>query len=461
MSKKYNKGLHVFRRDLRLEDNTALLQAVKECEEVSLVFVFDPVQCDPSKNEFFSRPAFQFLCESLAELSLRIEKKGGRLYFGYGKSNEVLEQILQETNVESVYVNKDYTPFSKKRDGQLQLVCERNNVNWNEFSDVFLVEPGSVLTDTGQPYKVFTPFFKKASVREVARSKQITSYNFDSSEYNFDEGVAILKRLCPVKNDRLLVVGGRSGAMSGLAAIEDLKEYKKRRDYPSDDGTTLLSPYLKFGCVSPREVYWQVRDIHGSEHTLINELFWRDFYGHLVDAFPHVMGSAFQKKYKNIAWENDKGKFAAWCEGKTGFPIVDAGMRQINETGWMHNRVRMIVASFLTKDLHIDWRWGEKYFAQHLIDYDPASNNGGWQWAASTGADSQPYFRIFNPWRQQERFDKDCEYIKEWIPELRDLSAKEVHKLIDGVPEEIEYPAQIIDHKTASARAKEMFKMIQ
>ena len=205
-----------------------------------------------------------------------------------------------------------------------------------------------------------------------------------------------------------------------------------------------------------------MRNKLGFNNQLITELFWRDFYTHLTHFFPYVFGHSFNKKYELLKWENDKKKFSAWCEGRTGFPIVDAGMRQLNKTGWMHNRVRMIVASFLTKDLHIDWRWGEKYFSSKLVDYDPSSNNGGWQWAASTGADAQPYFRIFNPWRQQERFDPDALYIKEWIPELSDLTPKEIHNLNQNdifSKTFVDYTYPIVDHKIESEKSKDLYRL--
>ena len=249
--------------------------------------------------------------------------------------------------------------------------------------------------------------------------------------------------------------GGRKEALHLLKNIAHLKNYKEIRNFPALAGTTHLSAHNKFGTVSIREVYQTIVKCFGKTHTLINELYWRDFFTHILYHFPHVLGEAFHKKYNDIRWENNKNFFKKWCLGMTGFPIVDAGMRELNQTGYMHNRVRMIVASFLVKDLHIDWRWGEKYFAQQLIDYDPAVNNGNWQWAASTGCDAQPYFRIFNPWRQQVQYDPDCVYIKKWLPELINISPKIIHELYKNKMNG--YPQPLVDHAIASQFSKKMY----
>jgi deoxyribodipyrimidine photo-lyase len=244
--------------------------------------------------------------------------------------------------------------------------------------------------------------------------------------------------------------------------LESLSDYEVQRDYPAQDFTSHLSAHNKFGTVSIREVYHRIRKLFGASHTLISELYWRDFFTHIVYHFPHVMGGAFHEKYNGLKWANREDFFKAWCEGRTGFPIVDAGMRELNTTGHMHNRVRMVVSSFLVKDLHIDWRWGERYFAQQLTDYDPAVNNGNWQWAASTGCDAQPYFRIFNPWKQQQRYDLDCEYIKKWIPALRSLPPKDIHDLEKQRERKPgSYPEPIVNHRIASAAAESMFASLR
>ena len=251
----------------------------------------------------------------------------------------------------------------------------------------------------------------------------------------------------------LTVPPGRSGAMSILKRLGEYKNYGEERDLPELDATTHLSAHLKFGTCSVREAYYAIRK------NLIRQLYWRDFYTHIAWHFPHVFGHAFKRQYDELPWRNDRKAFNAWCRGRTGFPIVDAGMRQLNNSGFMHNRVRMITASFLIKDLHIDWRWGERYFATRLIDYDPCVNNGNWQWAASTGCDPQPWFRIFNPWRQQKKFDGNCAYIHRWVPELDNVPASRIHKVNEGgkIPG---YPAPIVDHAARVKITKKLYKKI-
>jgi deoxyribodipyrimidine photo-lyase len=325
---------------------------------------------------------------------------------------------------------------------------------------VLLHEPGDVLKDDGRPYTIFSHFFRKARsipVRPVnaARVNNLTNLRVASEQHevlNYDLQDRIAQRSTR---------GGRSTALEVLASLRNFAQYKTEREYPAKSATTRLSAHNKFGTCSIREVYHSVVNELGGEHQLTAELFWRDFYSHIAYFFPHVFGHPFHPKYDALAWDTASKKFDAWCAGRTGFPIVDAGMRELNATGFMHNRVRMIVASFLTKDLHIDWRWGERYFAQKLVDYDPAVNNGNWQWCASTGCDAQPYFRIFNPWLQQRRYDPDCSYIKAWIPELRSIVTALIHspdKLKDAaIPG---YPAPIVDHATESKRAKEAYRQV-
>jgi len=241
--------------------------------------------------------------------------------------------------------------------------------------------------------------------------------------------------------------------------LSECQDYQQQRDYPALSAGSGLSAYLKFGCCSVREAYYAVIETLGSEHPLLRQLYWRDFFTHIGFHFPHVFGHAFHRKYDALAWQNNQDDFLRWTEGRTGFPIVDAGLRELNQTGGMHNRVRMIAASFLVKDLHISWRWGERYFAQHLIDYDPCVNNGNWQWAASTGCDAQPYFRIFNPWLQQKKFDVDCLYIKRWLPELRPFSATMIHQW-HKKQVTCDYPAPMLDHALRSRQAKALFQQI-
>ena len=254
------------------------------------------------------------------------------------------------------------------------------------------------------------------------------------------------------------IKGGRKEALKILKNLDKFRNYDKIRDFPALNQTTQISAHNKFGTISIREVHNQIKEVLGENHTIMREIYWREFFSHILFHFPHAQKTSFKQKFQKIPWSKSKESFEKWSKGKTGFPIVDAGMRQLNETGFMHNRVRMIVASFLTKDLHIDWRLGEKYFGEKLIDYDPAVNSGNWQWAASTGCDSVPYFRIFNPWRQQERFDLNCEYIKKWIPELEKIEPKIIHNLWNKFPDNLNYVKPMVTHKIEAEKTKMIFK---
>ena len=445
-------SLFIFRRDLRLQDNTALIAALKNSEEVIPAFILTPEQL--RKNDYKSDNAVQFMLESLRELDWELKRQGSKLYFFEGLPGQVVEMLSSKVN--AVYLNKDYTPYSTIRDSKIDKVCKEKNMQFHAFQDCLLTEPHEIFTGSGKPYTIYTPFYKKARGKKIRLPVNNDRKNYSKKSYG-EKGIEILKKYSPKINESVFRRGGRKEGLNLLTHVKKHKAYQKERDIPSIDGTTGLSAHNKFGTISIREFYHKVADTLGKNHQLIMELFWRDFYTHIAFNFPYVFGKEHKEKYQKLKWLYDKKKFHAWCKGKTGFPIVDAGMRQLNQTGWMHNRVRMIVASFLTKDLHIDWRWGEKYFAQKLVDYDPAVNNGSWQWAASTGSDAQPYFRIFNPWSQQKKFDPECKYIKKWIPELGKYNPKEIHQW-QG---DDSYPSPIIDHDTERKKTLEIFKEIK
>jgi deoxyribodipyrimidine photo-lyase len=357
-------------------------------------------------------------------------------------------------------MNRDYSPFSRRRDAKIQNICEQTHLVFQQFTDALLNEPESVLKADRTPYKVFTPFFNKARQNLVAPPKTNQHRNYGTLENKaFQILTTGLKKQISVQNRPLFVEGSRTACQTILDEVIHYREYTTTRDLPGKYGTTRLSPYLKVGLCSIREAYAAIKKQLGGDHPLIRQLYWRDFYTHIAYHFPHVFTKAFKPRFEQINWNYDKGLFQTWCEGRTGFPIVDAGIRELVASGWMHNRVRMIVASFLTKDLHIDWRWGERFFAEHLVDYDPAVNNGNWQWSASTGADAQPYFRIFNPWRQQEKYDRECTYIKQWIPELSELEARTIHLWYKPTPwdSQIDYPKPIVDHKVESQLSKQLY----
>lgn len=454
--KPYTLSIHLFRRDLRLDDNTALMAALSKSEAVIPIFIFDERQLS---HPFKSDNAFQFMLNSLLELDQQLREMGSQLYFFKGIPHEIIDRILSVKKVEALFLNRDYTPFSRERDQSIANVCEAAGVHFNTFADALLNEPEQVHKDDGKPYTVFTPFMKKAKLNKVALPVYHSSLNFFKGEIDLPERLRQLTGLSPVAKPHLLLKGGRAEGLHLLKQLGILTDYDTARNLPSVKGTTLLSAHHKFGTVSVRESYHQIAAEFGTHHTLLNELYWRDFFTHIVWHFPRVLGNAFHQKYDHIPWENDEEKFGKWCTGQTGFPIVDAGMRELVSTGFMHNRVRMIAASFLTKDLHIDWRWGERFFANHLTDYDPAVNNGNWQWAASTGCDAQPYFRVFNPWSQQLKFDPDAGYIKKWIPELNALLAKEIHRL-ETSPHLMasNYPRPMVEHGERARAIKLMFK---
>lgn len=424
------RALFIFRRDLRLQDNTGLIFALQQAEEVIPAFIFSPEQT--KHHAYFSQNCFDFMIGCLKSLHEDLKNAGSHLYLFEGHPEEIVQKCIHKLEIDGVIVNEDYTPYSQKRDQKLSAVCKKNAIPFHSFEDLLLHPKELTCKKDGNPYTIFTPFYKHAKTFAVAKPVKNLKTNYYHKKIDFE-----------VSLPKHTELGGRKQALELLRKAKNLSYYETLRDIPSKDYSTHLSPHLKFTTCSPREVYAAVQD----NEPLVRALYWRDFFTLIGFYFPHVFKGAFREEFNAIAWKHNKDHFQAWCNGMTGFPIVDAGMRQLNATGTMHNRVRMITASFLIKDLHIDWREGEKYFAQKLLDYDPALNNGNWQWVASTGTDAQPYFRIFNPWSQQKRFDPDCLYIKTWVEELKHLSAKEIHfwgsqtSLLTS-----DYPLPIVDH---------------
>jgi len=457
MDKGYKKSIFMFRRDLRLDDNTGLIAALNMSEKVIPCFIFDPRQVE-KKNTFRSLNSIQFMMESLADLEQQLKSKKGKLYRFYGVAEDVISQLLKKEKIEAVFVNRDYTPFSIKRDEKIRLHCYREGIDFHSFSDIVMHEVDAIKTGNGDPYTVFTPYYKKASKEPVRKPVKIKKPAFYTKVITILASKKKYAQPLEYENPDIHVHGGRSYALKILKSLSKFKDYAKVRDYPSIP-TTNLSVYIKYGNVSIREVYYAMQKKLGAKSTLSRQLYWHDFYTQLAYFSPYVFGQPFRLKYKKLKWSTSTKNFKIWCNGLTGFPIVDAGMRQLNETGYMHNRVRMIVGSFLIKDLHLNWLWGEKYFAQLLVDYDPCVNNGNWQWVASTGADASPYFRIFNPWLQQKKFDPECEYIKKWIPELKDFDPKVIHAWEKFHSEyDVDYPAPMIDHSVQAKRAKALYR---
>lgn len=441
------KSVFIFRRDLRLQDNSGLIAAMESSTTVIPLFIVDPLLLSRWSNAI---GRLTFLARALQNLDHELTALKSRLLIMSGDPVDVIAELIATQSIDSVFVNRDYTPLSMRRDKAIGDLCQRNQIQFFQHSDQLLNEPEIVSKSDGKPYTIFTPFFSKAREIHISAPKDFAYSNFEN--VNTDNSLTASKLGRYIKEKPALKL---SGSATRLAHIQSLDNYDTSKDIPAIAGTTRLSAYLRFGLVSAREVYQAVLEAHSSSHGVIRQLYWRDFYIHIGYHFPHVYHSPFREKYRDLVWDENPSGFHLWQQGKTGFPIVDAGMRELLATGYMHNRVRMITASFLTKNLHINWRVGEAHFANYLIDYDPALNNGNWQWSASTGCDAQPYFRVFNPWRQQKRFDLDCQYIKRWIPELENFTAKEIHSLEknDG-----RYLPQIVDLRLSAEQSKAKFK---
>jgi len=450
-------SLFIFRRDLRLRDNTGLLRALAESDKVIPAFIFDPRQT--GRHPYKSENALQFMIASLRELERELRAKGSRLYLFEGAAEKVVAGLVRSEGLGAVYVNRDYTPFSRGRDAAIAAACRDANAAFVTTGDALLNEPEDVAKAGGGPYAVFTPFFRAARSIAVRAPRDSGRRNYHSGAVDGEAGEAVYDRVFRRQNDRLFRKGGRREALAGLKRLGRLRDYEKTHDLPAVEGTTGLSPHLKFGTISVRELHAAVREELGPGHPVLRQLYWRDFFTHVAAHFERVFGRPFHAAYESIRWRDDPRGFRRWQEGTTGFPIVDAGMRQLAATGFMHNRARMICASFLVKDLHIDWREGERHFATELEDYDPCINNGNWQWVASTGCDAAPYFRIFNPWLQQKRFDPDAAYVKRWVPELAQAGADLIHRLdrFEG-RRPGGYPAPMLDHGAESVRSLAMYR---
>lgn len=462
MTASFKKTLFIFRRDLRLEDNRGLAFALRSSLSVIPIFIFTPEQID--KNPYKSERCLNFMLESLQELDDSLRELGGRLFYFKGPIEEVLNRCVRELQIDAIAVNRDYTPYSIARDSQIEKICKHHSVSFHSCDDALLLPPEETLKKEGKPYTVFTAFYRSALHKRVEPPLSLPPGRFYQEAIAFAAPSSLLFELKADLKTPNAMKGGRKAALSILDVIrqgERFKEYATLRDFPCiDHSSTHLSSYLKFTLCSPREVLAALLDHPERNEELIRSLYWRDFFSSISFFFPHVFKGSFYPKFDHLQWCFDTKKFERWCQGETGFPIVDAGMREMNETGLMHNRVRMIVASFLIKDLCIDWRWGERYFAQKLLDYDPAVNNGNWQWVAGTGSSAQPYFRIFNPWSQQKKYDPECLYIKRWIPELRRLPASTIHEWHTGsiFSSGTSYPTPMLDHEEASKKALELYK---
>lgn len=420
-----------FRRDLRLEDNHGLFKALSSGLPVLPIFIFDRNILDDLSNKSDKRVVF--IHRALQKIQEQLVKKGKSLQVFYGTPEEVFQKLATTYSIHTVFTNRDYEPYAKKRETAILSILSGKNISFKGFKDQVIFEKDEVMKDDGLPYTVFTPYSRKWKAKLQEK---------DYASYPSGEHIQHFLSIDPKPMPSLSEMGFADMDIDFPVSIVNkdiVKQYKDKRDYPSIPGTTRLSVHLRFGTISIRELVRTVKDL---SESYLNELIWREFYMMILWNFPSVgEGRAFKAQYDRIQWRNNEEEFKKWCEGKTGYPIVDAGMRELNETGFMHNRVRMIVASFLCKHLLIDWRWGEAYFAEKLLDFDLSANNGGWQWAAGSGCDAAPYFRVFNPRLQTEKFDKELKYIRHWVPEFQELN----------------YPAPIVDHDMARKRCLEVY----
>jgi deoxyribodipyrimidine photo-lyase len=467
-----------FRRDLRVHDNTGLHHALKNAKRVYCAFVFD---CDileklPTKQD----RRVEFIWESVAELKQALQKLGGDLIVRHASAENEIPTLAAALKVDAVYTNEDYEPLARARDARVESALNQQQIQFAAFKDTVIFAKSEVLTQAGGTFSVFTPY-KNAWLKKLADDdlapREVAPFKKNLANTPLAEPLLPLESLGFQRtNLKSLMPTGMSGALKlRREFVERIDAYRDARNLPAVKGVSYLSVHNRFGTVSIRELASMAyaatltRKNEGAE-TWLSELIWRDFYFQIIWHHPHAAHAAFRPEYDAIRWPNDKTLFAAWCEARTGYPIIDAAMRQLNQTGYMHNRLRMIVASFLCKDLLIDWRWGEQYFADQLNDFDLSANNGGWQWAASTGCDAQPYFRVFNPTTQSERFDADGKFIRKYLPELSKVPNKFIHAPWTLPPLEQQgldciigrdYPPPIIDHAVQRDKALLLYKAVK
>ena len=426
-----SKAIHWFRRDLRLEDNAALYQALKSGSKIQPIFIFDSEILD--KLEDKKDPRVTFIHQELERLNTELQDFGSTLKVYHGNPTELWPQIIKDVRPKAVYTNRDYEPYAEKRDKAIETLLKKKGISFHTYKDHVIFEKDEILKDDGDPYVVYTPYSRKwkAKLNDFYLKPYPTKKYFEN--FSKVEGSSIIS---------LLEMGFEKSSINfpgKTTTLGIIKNYEDKRNFPSVEGTSRLSVHFRFGTISIRD---KAAKGNKTSEKWLNELIWRDFYIQILHHFPHVVNGSFRPKYDAIKWSNNEEHFTAWCEGKTGYGLVDAGMRELNNTGFMHNRVRMVVSSFLTKHLLIDWRWGEAYFAEKLLDFELASNNGGWQWAAGSGVDAAPYFRIFNPYTQVEKFDKQHKYIKQWVPEWGTDT----------------YPTEIVEHKPAREKCLTVYK---
>ena len=462
--------IHWFRRDLRISDNTALYQGAKRAETVIPLFIFeDAFRTGPDVGA----ARLAFLLESVESLRKNLAELGHHLVIRCGKSEEILPQICREAGAQAVFANKRYEPYAQRRDERIAGILLKAGYGFELFKDAVVWEEKEILTKTGNPYTVFTPYSKAWKEKPIpapaprlstTRSKA-PALKSDPLPKSPDAVGHPLKQTIPPAGEHAALTRLRH-FMAG-----PVYDYSGNRNFPALDGTSALSPHLRAGTIGIRTIIAALKKARAAApaaktpscDVFLNELIWREFYLQVLHNFPHVTKGAFRPEYDQLKWSENKEHFAAWCEGSTGFPIVDAAMRCLKATGTMHNRLRMITAMFLTKDLLISWQWGERYFMQQLVDGDMAANNGGWQWSAGTGTDAAPYFRIFNPVSQGEKFDEKGDFVRQWIPELKAFPADIIHQPWENplLLVKSKYPQPIVDHSVQREKCLAMFKAVK
>ncbi len=468
----YRLSLVWIRRDLRLHDHHALAEALRQSERVQIVFVFDRDILERLEDKADLR--VEFIWESLREIKDTLKAQGGELLIAHASALTAVPTMAECLGAQAVFTNEDYEPSAKRRDRLVEAELQSKGIDFHRFKDQVIFEKSEVLTALGQPFSVFTPY-------KNAWLKKLSSTAYQDHQVDFDNQLhepspKLIEQfslpsleLLGFQRSALATLKIKTGSSGGHTLLDDFNarigRYAETRNFPAIKGPSYLSVHLRFGTVSIRQALrlaLRIRDTEPGESagasTWLSELIWRDFYFQILHHHPRVVQQAFKPAYESIQWSKDETLINAFCNARTGYPLVDAAMVQLNETGYMHNRLRMVVASFLTKDLGLDWRWGEAYFARKLIDFDLAANNGGWQWAASTGCDAQPYFRIFNPITQSEKFDGEGKFIRRYLPQLKGLSAKSIHAPWLAAPIELlsagitlgkHYPWPIVDHASA------------
>lgn len=444
MNKLHKLSLFIFRRDYRIHDNIGLIKSLNHSHQVIPIFIFNPKQI--KYNKFKSNNATQFMIESLIDLDSQLKNKGSKLYLFYGDIIQIIKKFIKEIYIDAIFFNKDYSPFSLKRDSKIKKLCLSQGIALYMIDDLCLHPMGSIMTNKNDGYKKFNSYYRKAKKYEIMKPISSNIYNFYNKDINFI--MSIDPHSFYTKNHYIKLDGGRSFGKSILRNIK----YHSQFDTNKDDltlHTSLLSPYIRFGCLSIREVYHYILKVLNNTN-LLKQLFWRDFYYNLGYYNLKIFTSNYtDPRFKYIQWDNDTLLFKLWCEGKTGFPLCDAGMRELNYTGFIHHRVRMLTATVLCRILLINWRWGERYFATKLIDHDRALNEGNWLYITGTSSHSQDYYRIMTPRTQNKKYDPDCIYIKKWIPELKYVPSDDIihwdtrykkYKFVD-------YPSPCVNYK--------------